>query len=238
MNKKITVYYRIGLLISFISLIVTAVALWIKPLTWVFGGSPVFTYVFAASFPGIHFLIVLCLQFMDLYYRKAYNKSGDEEEKVGIVAANRVGSYVVIFLSVEYLAMWIGILYKVIPAAMKLNDGDVSDFLNSLFKILAILLSVMYIFLGNYIPICRRKGQGFSCKWSDFNENTKFKSNRYAGRVFFIAGLISTAVSIIFNGYIGMGTMFVALIAALIISCKKSKEYYLVEIGDNSYEIQ
>ncbi len=229
-NKKITVSYRIGLLISLVSIIVSAVVVWLKPLPWMAEVSPVLVYCMVLSFPGVNFLVVLGLQFMDLYYRKKYAGTEDEEERAGIAIADRVGAYTVIFLAVEFFAMWICILYKVMPAAMKLDDGETGDFLKSLFKLLAILLSVMYIFIGNYIPLCRRKGQGFSCKWGEYSENVKYKSNRYAGKVFVITGLICTAVSILFNGYVGMGVMYVGLMTALIICNGKAKKYYHEEI--------
>lgn len=231
-NKKITCFYRIGLLISFMSIVFTAVVLWIKPLSWMPEVSTTLAYAIALCGPGLFFLVVSGLQFMDLYYRKKYEKAEDEEERAGILSANRLGSYAVIFLSVEYLAMWLCILYGILPSAMKLEDGETGDFLKSLFKMLAIMLSAMYIFLGNYIPTVRRKGQGFTSKWSDYNANTKFRSSRYAGKVFVIAGIISTLISIVFNGYIGMGTMIAALMAALVISDKKAKEYYLEEINN------
>lgn len=229
-NKKITGLYRIGLLISFISIIFTAIVVWEKPLTWFPEVSPVFVYCFALCFPVVDFLVVLGLQFMDVYYRKKYDKTEDEEERAGIVSADRVGAYTVIFLSVEFFAMWLGILYVLMPSAMKLDDGETGEFLADLFKLLAVILSIMYIFLGNYMPLCRRKGLGFTCKWSDSNESVRYKTNRYAGKVFVIAGLISTFISIAFNGYIGMGTMIVTLIVALTVCSKKAKEYYLEEV--------
>lgn len=229
MNNKFTRNYRIGLLISALSIIFTAFVVWIKPLAWFKEVSEILIYTMALSFPGIQFLVVLGLQFMDVYYRKKYEKAGDEEERAEILSANRVESYTVIFLSVEFIAMWIGVLYVVMPAAMKLEDGETWDFLNSLFKLLAIFFSVMYIFLGNYMPIVRRKGQGFSSKWADYNAATKFKSNRYAGKVFVITGIICTVISVFTIGIIGLSAVFAAMMVALIVSDKKAKEYYMEE---------
>jgi uncharacterized membrane protein len=62
----------------------------------------------------------------------------------------------------------------------------------SLNRIMAVVLCLMFIVIGNYLPKCKRNALvGIRVSWTLDNDEVWFRTHRFGGKVFMIGGLIS-----------------------------------------------
>ena len=80
-------------------------------------------------------------------------------------------------------------------------------------KIVTILLGLMFIGVGNFMPRTRTNSFiGFRCKWTMYNDNTWRKSNLFAGIVMMIMGVLLVVEGFIFKGVVAALIMIVLLV--------------------------
>lgn len=95
-------------------------------------------------------------------------------------------------------------LYKAYFGAVGADEPIIAD----INQIMFIVMGVMFCFMGNIMPKCRRNSiVGLRTKWSMANDDVWFKSQRFGGITFIISGLI-----------IITGNLFLKNIACLIFS--------------------
>lgn len=84
-------------------------------------------------------------------------------------------------------------------------------------KYVAMLMSIMIILMGNYMPKTRKNSNvGFRLLWTRYNDITWTKSNRFAAYIMMIAGAISLLGSILFDGTVSMSIMMLTFIISII----------------------
>ena len=84
-------------------------------------------------------------------------------------------------------------------------------------KILVMLIGLLMIGLGNFMPKTRINGAlGFRLPWTCYNDNTWRKSNLFAGAIGMIVGLLLVVVGIIFEGLIAAVIMLALMVASTI----------------------
>lgn len=80
-------------------------------------------------------------------------------------------------------------------------------------KIVTILLGLMFIGVGNFMPRTRTNSFiGFRCKWTMYNDNTWRKSNLFTGIVMMIMGVLLVVEGFIFQGVVAALIMIVLLV--------------------------
>lgn len=81
-------------------------------------------------------------------------------------------------------------------------------------RYVCLLMGFMFVVMGNFMPkIQKNRTLGFKTKWSLHNEVTWAKTHRFCGFAMVIAGLISMAVSFIFNEEV----CFIILMSVLLV---------------------
>jgi uncharacterized membrane protein len=84
-------------------------------------------------------------------------------------------------------------------------------------KILVMLIGLLMIGLGNFMPKTRINGAlGFRLPWTCYNDNTWRKSNLFAGSMGMIVGALIVAVGLIFEGLIAAVIMLALMVASTI----------------------
>ena len=92
-------------------------------------------------------------------------------------------------------------------------------------KIVTILLGLMFIGVGNFMPRTRTNSLiGFRCKWTMYNENTWRKSNLFAGIVMMVLGILIAVENLVFDDL----TAAIIMIALLIVSIVTMSVYAYV----------
>lgn len=107
-------------------------------------------------------------------------------------------------------------------------EGKVFDFT----KILMVIMGLMLIFIGNYMPKVEKNNTlGLKTKWSLYNEVTWQKSNRFISLVAVLCGIIVLVLGLIFSDYVN----FIILISIILIMVTSgtiaSYIYYKQEIN-------
>ena len=77
-------------------------------------------------------------------------------------------------------------------------------------------MGITIVVLGNYLPKTRNnKNIGFRLPWTQYNDNTWNKSNRFGSYVLMIAGVISANSSLFVKGilaaFLSVGSLLIAL---------------------------
>ena len=90
-------------------------------------------------------------------------------------------------------------------------------------KVSCILLGVLYIILGNYMPKTKKNGTiGVRISWSMYNDVTWAKSNHFGAIALIITGLLTIITSIFVSGNLSTILMLfylaIAVVAILIYS--------------------
>ncbi len=124
-----------------------------------------------------------------------------------------------------------GVLYMTYRNA---QAKDVSVNSDLIVRLSFILIGVMCIVMGNYMPkVPRNHLFGFRVTWSMYNENTWRKCNRMAGIVFMIIGLLmivtaslAPAISIVLLslGYLLLATVGLLIYAGKVYQKERAKE--------------
>jgi uncharacterized membrane protein len=84
-------------------------------------------------------------------------------------------------------------------------------------KILVMLVGLLMIGLGNFMPKTRINGAlGFRLPWTCYNDNTWRKSNLFAGSIGMIVGALIVAVGLIFEGLVAAVIMLALMVASTI----------------------
>lgn len=98
-------------------------------------------------------------------------------------------------------------------------------------KVTAALLSIQMIILANYMPKCKRGGSvGFRLKWTEYNDTTWNKGNRFAAWAMMVSGVFSLVTSILTGGLAATILMLLYLTAAIIVSSVYAHRVYDEEV--------
>ena len=126
----------------------------------------------------------------------------------------KVANYIFIIV---FNALTFSFLYS---AYSKTENLYTSNF--HMVKLLAVIIGITYIFLGNILPKCKQNRMvGIRTKWTLENEEVWYKTHRLGGVMIMIYGIISLVLSLtVLNDVIALYTAlggFIAIAIALII---------------------
>ena len=94
----------------------------------------------------------------------------------------------------------------------------------------AIGMGVLFIVLGNVMPKSRRNSvMGLRCAWSQYNDVTWQRSNRFGGIVLAASGLVSIVGALLGADAQAIPIMLTALLLALVLSLIYARRVFLRE---------
>ena len=174
-------------------------------------------------FPLIIIALTLFWQLMIRYFEKKASKTEDEKIQKEALSNANVLSVVSISMSVMYCVMQCFFLYRAYVEANANFDGSVIDTA----QMSCILLGVMFVVIGNFMPKTRRNGVvGLRIVWSMHNDITWAKSNRFVGASLIIVGIFTIITSVFVEGMQATGLMLAYLFISLIVMLVYSYRVY------------
>ena len=178
-------------------------------------------------FPLIIIALTLFWQLMIRYFEKKGSKTEDEKKQKEALSNANVLSVVSISMSVMYCVMQCFFLYRAYVEANANFDGSVIDTA----QMSCILLGVMFVVIGNFMPKTRRNGVvGLRIVWSMHNDITWAKSNRFAGASLIIVGILTIITSVFVEGMQATGLMLAYLFISLIVMLVYSYRVYKSQV--------
>ena len=97
-------------------------------------------------------------------------------------------------------------------------------------RVTVIGFGVLYTILGNYLPRAKKNSYvGFRCGWSMYNDVTWLKTNRFAGWISIISGVLIVLCAILLPGAWAMPSFLILLSLSLFISLIYAARVYQKE---------
>ena len=204
-------------LVSFIPLIITAVALKFFP-----DGTKVpMHYDMAGNidrwgskyenliFPVVVLAITLIWALLIRYYEKKRDNAKTEKESAEAATNVRVLSIVAVASAVLWTALQCVLLYGAYTAAVAGATKATVD----IGKFSGIFIGVLMIVIANFMTKTRINGTvGIRTVWSMYNENTWRKSNHLGAIVFMITGVLTVIVSACVDSSLGATVISLVLV--------------------------
>lgn len=178
-------------------------------------------------FPIIIIALTLFWQLFIRYFEKKAIKTQVEKEHKEALSNAKVLCIVSISMSVMYCIMQCFFLY----GAYVEVTTDATHSVIDVAQISCILLGVMFVVIGNFMPKTRMNGVvGLRIVWSMHNDVTWAKSNRFAGVALIIVGVLTIITAIFAKGMLTTGLMLVYLIVSLIVMLIYSYRVYKTQV--------
>ncbi len=174
-------------------------------------------------FPVIILAVTLFWQLLILYYEKKVKTAGSEKEAAE--AANN--SKLLCIVGISEAAMFGIMHFFSIYGACKVVDSGLNHMAVDISKIVCILLGIIFIVLGNFMPKSKKNATfGVRVVWSMYNDNTWRKSNRFGAVALIVAGLLTIVTTAFADGTVSTVLMLVYLILATVITVVFSKKVF------------
>lgn len=179
-------------------------------------------------FPGIILLLSLFMTILIVYYEKKAQKETKEKEAAEARTNVKVLSITSILLAAVFTVMQAFILYGSYKEAVSGASKQAVD----IGKVSVILLGILMILLGNYMPKTRTNHTiGVRISWSMYNDTTWRKSNRFGAVALMIAGILTILAAVFIKNSLGaLGIMMGLLFAAVISTVMYAHKVYIQEI--------
>ncbi len=178
-------------------------------------------------FPVIILALTLFWQLLIWGFEKKAAKAKVEKERMEALSNAKMLHIVAISMALMYCVMQCFILYG---AYVEANIGATHSVID-VAQISCILLGVMFVVLGNFMPKTRVNGLvGFRIVWSMHNDVTWAKSNRFAGVALIIVGLLTIITAIFADSMLATGLMLVYLVVSVIVAIIYSYKVYKTQV--------
>lgn len=163
-------------------------------------------------FPVIIFLLALFWHLFITHFEKKASKAGTEKERAELLSNVKVlGIVGIMSVGVNIVIEGVSMYSKCVNAGSDASNSNID-----IMKITCILLGVLFIVLGNFMPKTRKNtAVGVRIKWSMYNDTTWMKSNRFGAIAMIIAGLLSVGTTIFTKALTAIILMTVYLLAAV-----------------------
>lgn len=178
-------------------------------------------------FPVIILALTLFWQLFIWGFEKKAAKAKNDKERTEALSNAKMLHIVAISMALMYCVMQCFILYG---AYVEANLGATHSVID-IAQISCILLGVMFVVLGNFMPKIRANGLvGFRIVWSMHNDVTWAKSNRFAGAAFIIVGVLTIITAILVDSMLATGLMVVYLVASVVVATIYSYKIYKTQV--------
>lgn len=182
-------------------------------------------------FPVIILLLSLHWHLFTAHYEKKAAKASVEKECAEALSNAKVMKIVGVSMAAMFTVMQGFILYN---AYMEANVNAARTYVD-IGKIFYILIGVMLIILGNYMPKTKKNHiAGVRVSWSMYNDATWMKSNRFGGVSIMIAGLSIIITTVFVRSAIAVVLLLVYILVATAITLIYSHKIYKTELSKNN----
>ena len=188
-------------------------------------GSKYMNWLFPLLILAITGFWALMVRYYEKKAEEAAKKEWDKEVKDNLSNAK--------LLAIVGLCMAAG--FSIMQAVILINQystaGD-SSFMSglSIGRISNIIIAVIIIIAANIMPRSRMNSTfGLRISWSMYNETTWSMSNRFAGRVLFVTGIIILIISLLAEPLTASIWMILLLLAACFISIWYAHKVYVIQ---------
>ena len=180
-------------------------------------------------FPVIILSLTLFWQLFIWGFEKKAAKAKNDKERTEALSNAKMLHIVAISMALMYCVMQCFILYG---AYVEANIGATHSVID-IAQISCILLGVMFVVLGNFMPMTRANGLvGFRIVWSMHNDVTWAKSNRFAGVAFIIVGVLTIITAILVDSMLATGLMVVYLATSVVMATIYSYKIYKTQVEE------
>ena len=178
---------------------------------------------------GTFLAVIIFITFQIRGFEKRAEKTDDEKAKAGYKNNAKVTTIVGLvtsaFMAVTYICINIG------GVKMMSESSDVLSI--DITRIVCVGMGIMFIVLGNYMPKTRRNSLvGIRCAWTQYNDVTWAKSNRFASYLVVGAGVIAIILAFVMKNV--MNALLIVTVLMLIIcvvSLVYSHKIYVQEVN-------
>lgn len=176
---------------------------------------------------GISLLYLVLGAFFEviiIIYRK--KASGELDDKATVSAKNNLKIIEIsgLLCALLCIAFQIIIIYLAFTVTPEFKNNDLNDYF---FKIEAVILGVMLVLIGNYLPKTRINGLiGIRTKWSMANDKSWELCHRFGGRLMFACGILCVIAAIALKGSYALGVVLGLTIVYTIIVTIASYVFY------------
>lgn len=147
----------------------------------------------------------------DRIYGKKAETATDEKARAEALSNIKVINITFTSISALFLVLTAGVMY------MSYSQLDSAAAEIDIMKIVTVAMGITFVIFGNFMPKSRLNSLvGFRLPWTMYNDVTWAKSNRFAGYVMIIAGLITAISGIILGGMTSVIVMMIVLFASII----------------------
>ncbi|MBR6638720.1 MAG: SdpI family protein [Lachnospiraceae bacterium] len=166
-------------------------------------------------FPIIILVMALFWQLFVWHFDKKGKNAKTEKEALEAKSNKNI-----ILLAAICEAVIFGIMHFVFMySACKEATGDMTKSAFDSFMIINVLFGLMFIIIGNYLPRAKQNGiVGLRTGKTMNDEEVWKKANRFAGKLFIIAGLLTVIESLIIGGVASTMIMVGILLVVAIVS--------------------
>ena len=166
-------------------------------------------------FPIIILVMALFWQIFVQYFTKKEKNAKTEKEAVEAKSNRNI-----ILLTAICEAVIFGIMHFVFMySACKEAAGDMTKSAFDSFVIINVLFGLMFIVLGNYMPRAKQNGIiGLRTGKTMNDEEVWKKANRFAGKLFIIAGIVTVIEALFIGGVASTMIMVGILLVVAIVS--------------------
>ncbi len=145
-------------------------------------------------------------------YRKKAAEADNEKEKVEHLSNAKVLSITGIVTMCLFFVINLLTLYSVY---MEVTPNSALPKID-IFQVIGVVMGITFIALGNYMPKTRKNSNiGFRLPWTQYNDVTWSKSNRFAGYVLMISGLVAIIGAIFTKGMLSTVIMVGSLLTSI-----------------------
>ena len=166
-------------------------------------------------FPIIILVMALFWQLFVWHFDKKAKNAKNEKETLEAKSNKNI-----ILLAAICEAVIFGIMHFVFMySACKEATGDMTKSAFDSFMIINVLFGLMFIIIGNYLPRAKQNGiVGLRTGKTMNDEEVWKKANRFAGKLFIIAGIVTVVESLLIGGITSTIIMVVILLVVAIAS--------------------
>lgn len=176
--------------------------------------------------PAVLLIVMFVFIGIIAHFENISNNAPDDKTRASAVT-NRKAAVGIAF---GVLALLAAVLGHTIVKIFATTNAGVSHLEFDDLKFSALLMGILFIVGGNLCSRTKANGAiGLRLSWTEYNDVTWSKSNRFAGKVLCLAGVFSIVSTAFAKGIFAILLMLFFLTASVVISCVYAHKIYTEE---------
>lgn len=162
---------------------------------------------------AIFLAVIAFMAFQVRSFEKKAENADDEKAKAGFINNAKVTAITGLICSAFMAVVYVFIN---LAGAKMVSEGGHTISMD-ITRIICVGMGIMFIAMGNYIPQTRRNSIiGIRCTWTQYNDITWSKSNRFASYLVVAAGVITIILALAMANI--MNALLISVVLMLVIS--------------------